>query len=217
MENNLLDELIIIPKPDYITWEEISELLHLGYSQRAKEGLHYSAVDQPVEKTIERVGDGVCLVALLNGKLVGTESYKLIEKSKLNFKKWYYDERFYYLHSLTVHPDFTKQGIGSKIRNTIKQEAIKNNIDSLISDTAIHAKWLIKWYDRQGHKKVGLVSHPTTNYYSVVMRTPIKGKNYSNFYRFIRYNLSLIRCVILRKTNGQLRTIPSLIKKTIMK
>ena len=51
----------------------------MGYSERAEEGLNYSATNQSIEKTIARVGDGVCLVALLMGT-IGTESYNLIKK-----------------------------------------------------------------------------------------------------------------------------------------
>lgn len=209
-----MNDLIIIPKPDSISWEEITALLHLGYAERANEGLQFSAVDQPVEKTIERIGDGVCMVALMDGMLVGTESYKLIERKKLKWNRWYHDEKFYYLHSFTVHPDYKKKGIGLKLKNSIREEAIKNNIQSLIFDTSIHAKWLIDWYCRLGFQKVGYISHLSTNYYSVVMRTPISGKHYSVIYRNIRYGLSILFCKCTLKKNGQFRLLGK-IGKTI--
>lgn len=205
MEKNQYDNLVIIPKPDYISWEDITQLLHLGYSERVNEGLNYSATNQSVQKTIERVGDGVCLVALLNGKLIGTETYNLIRKKNLKWKKWYQDEEYYYLHSLTVHPDYKRKGIGLKIRNYIRDEAIKNKVGSLISDTSEHVKWLISWYERLGHKRVGSVSHPGTNYYSVVMRTPISGKKFSNRYRLFRYYLSFLFWRVISKENGEWR------------
>lgn len=205
MRKEAIDNLIIIPKPCYISWEEITHLLHLGYSERKSEGLTYSAVNQSVKKTLERVGDGVCLVAILEGKLIGTESYKLVKKEDLRRKRWFYDDQYYYLHSLAVHPDYKRQGIGLKIRNVIRDEAIKNNIGSLISDTSEHAKWLISWYDRLGHRKVGYLSHPSTNYYSIMMRTPIAGREYNDMYRLCRYYLSVIFCKMLFKENGDYR------------
>lgn len=207
MEKGWEDSLVIIPKPDYISWEEITKLLHLGYSERADEGLNYSATHQSVEKTIARVGDGVCLVALLDGKLIGTESYNLIKRKNLKLKRWYQDEEYYYLHSLTVHPDYKRKGIGLKIRNYIRDEAIKNGVGSLISDTSVDAKWLISWYDRLGHKKVGYVSHSGTNYYSVVMRTPISGEKYSDSYRKFRLLLSFFFCRVILKQNGEWRLL----------
>lgn len=214
MGNDLTDGLVIIPKPDYISWEEITQLLHLGYSERANEGLNYSATHQSVEKTIARVGDGVCLVALLDGKLIGTESYNLIKKKNLKWKKWYQDEEYFYLHSLTVHPDYKRKGIGLKIRNYIRDEAIKNSVGSLISDTSEDAKWLISWYDRLGHKKVGCVSHLGTNYYSVVMRTPISGKKYSDRYRMFRFYLSYFFCRVISKEDGRWRLMGKIAEKT---
>lgn len=213
MEKYLDENLVIIPKPDFISWQEITQLLHLGYSERADEGLNYSATHQSVEKTIERVGNGVCLVALLNGKLIGTETYNLIEKKKLKWKRWYQDEEYYYLHSLTVHPDYKRKGIGLKIRNYIRDEAIKNKVGSLISDTSEHAKWLIRWYERLGHKKVGCVSHSGTNYYSVVMRTSISGKSYSDSYRIFRFYISCFFCRIISKENGEWRLMGKVAKK----
>lgn len=216
MSKELTDNLVIIPKPDYISWEEITQLLHIGYAERVDEGLHYSATDQSVQKTIERVEDGVCLVALFNGKLVATESYKLVESKNLKRKKWFQDDSYYYLHSLTVHPDFKRKGIGLKIRNVIRDEAIKNNIPSLISDTSEDAKWLIKWYSRLGHKKVGYMSRTSTNYYSVIMRTPIHGKAIPNNYRKFRFFLSFLFCRITTKRNGKLRFIGKTGKKLYM-
>lgn len=207
------DSLEIIPKPEYISWEDITELLHLGYSERAEEGLNYSATNQSVEKTIARVGDGVCLVALLDGKLIGTESYNLIKKKNLKWKRWYQDKEYYYLHSLTVHPDYKRRGIGLKIRNYIRDEAIKKGVGSLISDTSEDAKWLIDWYDRLGHKKVGYVSHSGTNYYSVVMRTPISGKKYSEGYRKFRLFLSFLFIRSILKKNGEWRFIGKVAEK----
>lgn len=213
MSKELTNNLVIIPKPDYVSWEDITRLLHLGYAERIDEGLHYSATDQSVQKTIERVGDGVCLVALLNGRLVATESYKLVESRNLKGKRWFQDDNYYYLHSLTVHPDFKRKGIGLKIRNVIRDEAIKNNIFSLISDTSEHAKWLIKWYSRLGHKKVGYISHQGTNYYSVVMRTSIHGRVIPENYRKFRYFLSFLFCRMTTKRNGELRFIGKTGKK----
>lgn len=205
MEKMLHDDLVIMPKPDSISWEDITQLLHLGYAERATAGLHYAATHQSVQKTIERAGGGVCLVALLNGKLIGTETYNLIEKRNLKWKKWYQDEAYYYLHSLTVHPDYKRMGIGLKIRNYIRDEAIKNSVGSLISDTSEQVKWLIGWYERLGHKRVGYVSHKGTNYYSVVMRTPISGKKYSDGYRLCRFYLSFLFWRVIAKKNGEWR------------
>lgn len=205
MDEKLKDKLVIMPKPEYISWEEITELLHMGYAERADAGMEYVATAQSVETTIKRVGNGVCLVGLIDGKLIATETYNHLKRKDMRFKKWFYDDDFYLLHSLTVHPSYKRQGIGLKIRNYIRDEAVNNNIGSLISDTSEKATWLINWYDRLGHKKVGYTSHRASNYYSVVMRTPIKGKVYNELYRKLRYYISVIFCKTMWRENGEFR------------
>jgi hypothetical protein len=72
-----ISEIIIIPKPENITWEEITDLLHKGYAEHLKNGILYSAAVQDVSKTIERLEEGTCMVVLYKGKLIATETYVL--------------------------------------------------------------------------------------------------------------------------------------------
>ena len=76
-----MNNLIIIPKPNYISYEEITELLHAAYSERKSQGLHFAAAIQTAQQTRKRIDEGVCLVALIDKKLVGTITYKVIIKS----------------------------------------------------------------------------------------------------------------------------------------
>jgi GNAT superfamily N-acetyltransferase len=208
-----ISEIIIIPKPENITWEEITDLLHKGYAEHLKNGILYSAAVQDVSKTIERLEEGTCMVVLYKGKLIATETYVLKRRKHSLIHKWYYDNSYFYLHSLTVHPDYKRRGIGSMLRNRIVEIAKETGVDSIISDTSIKAKWLISWYDRLGHKKVGLVSHKGTNYYSVVMKTPLKNKNVPDWYRLIRYGISYLICKTLYKENGDFRFYPEILER----
>lgn len=202
MSKELTGNLVIIPKPDYISWEEITQLLHVGYAERVEEGLHYSATDQTVQKTIERVGDGVCLVALLNGKLVGTISYRLISTIDNKDKKWFHDDLYLHPKQFAVHPEYKRMGIGKKIWQKLDEIAFENNVGSIITDTSEKAIWLGRWNESAGRLKVGYVSFPSTNYYSIIRRKPIKGKKYDTTYRTVRYQLSKCICRIIRKEDG---------------
>lgn len=99
MIQNKDNEVIVIPKPDYITWEDITELLHLAFEERANQGLLYVAYTQSVETTIKRVDDGICLVALIEKKLVGTATLHINNKGQNNYS---------YLSQLAVLPNFKK-------------------------------------------------------------------------------------------------------------
>jgi GNAT superfamily N-acetyltransferase len=188
MEN----ELIIIPKPDYISWEEITALLHLAHEERAQEGLYYGAYTQTVEKTIRRVGDGVCLVALLDGKLVGTATLQIqSEKGK----------KYAYGSQLAVHPSYKRYGIGSILDK--KRIELCNQVYVLYIDTSEKAKTLINWRIKAGWQKIGFLSHKGTNYYSIKFRLPINGRKYSKFESWIRFYVSVVICKILKKENGE--------------
>ena len=52
--------------------EELTKLLHGAYAHLGSMGLNYTAVDQSVDTTLERIKAGWCLVAAEGDRLVGT-------------------------------------------------------------------------------------------------------------------------------------------------
>lgn len=214
MTNN---DLIIIPKPDYISWEEITILLNRGYKERENEGLIYKAANQSVSETIERgsSNSGVVLVALLKDNLIGTITYRVMQNNE-NIN-WYYDSIYIHFGQLAVDPSIKKKGVGSKLLEKIETIGLENSVDSLIANTSVKAKWLLKWYYRTGFKKVDFISHPSTNYYSIVFRKPLHGKSYPVFYRLFKFYFSKFKCLILRKQTGGLRRPFKILKNSYIK
>src|SRR5690606_24311963 len=99
MQLHLKDQVQIIPKPDEISWQEITHLIHRAFAVRADQGLMYVAVNQDVETTKSRVGDGICLVAVFNGQLIGTGTLTFKEG-----KKWFEGRTHGYMSQLGVDP-----------------------------------------------------------------------------------------------------------------
>src|SRR5690554_4764282 len=164
-------EVKIIPKPENISWEEITELLNIAFQQRVEQGLNYLAATQGVEVTKRRVAGGICLVALINNKLVGTATLHIV-KTENNRKKWFYESSYGYLSQLAVHPKYKSKGIGGKLQKERIRLCYENKVDAILGDTSVHAKDLLEWHRRMGAQKVGYLSHTTTNYYSVQFRKP---------------------------------------------
>lgn len=216
MNGMIDDELIIIQKPEYISWEEITELLHLAFKQRLDQGLEYVAAKQDVETTIKRAADNICLVALINNKLVGTATLQ-IKKVDKNNKKWFYESSYGYLNQLAVHPEYKSKGIGGKLQSEVLRLCYEYKVDAMFVDTSVHAKDLLSWYRRMSAQKVEYLSHPTTNYYSVRFRTPIMGKKFRDEYVSFRYLLSELRCKSIKTKNGQLTLIGRVTKLLISK
>jgi len=203
------DDVTIIPKPENISWESITDLLHLSFRERANEGLIYGAFNQQVEKTKKRVEDGICLVALLNGELIGTGTVKFYQKK---------GKRFGHLSQVAVHPDYKKHGIGTRLREYRVDLCRKQqDIDAVYCDTAEQATPIINWYLKAGWQKVGYLSHLGTNYYSVKFRLPINGRKYSKLEALLRYYFSIIAFKLMKTKHGEWTAIGSMVKKTLRK
>jgi GNAT superfamily N-acetyltransferase len=216
MVNVLQQKLKIIPKPDYITWIEITDLLHAAFSERKEKGLDYLATNQSVETTISRVGDGICLVALLDDNLVGTATLQIRDVQKNN-KKWFYENKYGYLKQLAVHPDYKRKGIGQLLYDERIRLCYEFNVDAVFFDTSTKAKSMHKWHKRMGAQKVEFISHPMTNYYSIRFRTRINGKKFNRIYASIRYNISMLKCILTKDKNGNLRALGKLLKAILDK
>ncbi len=206
------DDLIIIPKPDYISWEEITELLHTAFAKRVNQGMRFRAASQDVQTTIEKVGDGICLVALLDNKLVGTITviYRKVDSKN---KKWYHNNSYCYADQLAVHPAYQKKGIAEKLRAERLKICFEKKVDACILDTSIKAKSLVKLHIDSGFQKVELLSSPHTNYYSVRFRLPIYGKEFSKLYVKLRYYYSFIKCRVLKNKYGKYTMVGKILKK----
>lgn len=186
------DELCLMLKPDSVSWCEITDLLHLAYAEHAVNGIYFSACSQSEERTRERVGKGLCIVALLKGKLVGTATLHLREKVA-------------HLCQFAVHPDYRSYGIGRKLQDYIFNIALINEKEALVCDTSERADRIVCWYLKNGWQKIGMLSYSTTNFYSIYFRKPVCGHRYSFLHAWLRFKISSIYCKLRLKANGEKR------------
>lgn len=204
MEGSDTRDIKIMPKPNFISWEEITELLHAAFSGKAEKGLKYLAAHQDVETTKKRVGDGICLVALVDGELAGTGTVH-IKKVNPAKKKWHNENSYGYLVQLAVHPDFRGLGLGQRLLEERLNICHEHKVDEVVFDTSRHAKRLLSYWKKQGFQFVDLLSHPTTNYYSINVRKPIKGKKYSTAYAAFKFYQSALWCRLQKNKYGAKR------------
>lgn len=196
--------LEIILKPDSVTWEDITDLLHHAFAEHKAEGLHYSACDQSVEVTRQRAENSICLVALLDEKLVGT--------GLVSFEKRH-GKTVGYLSQLGILPKVKGRGIGTKIKITCMEICCQKGVDAIYCNTSAKAESVIRFYTQKGWQKVRLLSFENTNYYSIEFRCPIRGRVYSRAEASVRFFLSSLFCRCLWREDGTLRLLGKMCRK----
>lgn len=209
--NSIENEIIIKPKPESVSWEEITELLHVAYAKNTNKGLEFLAAYQDVDTTIERAKNGICLVALKRDKLIGSISVLFYNKLK-GRKKWYNEDKTAAFAQLAVHPDNMGDGIGNKLFDTSIKICEEKGVNSVIITTSVKATKLLQWYKKKGFSFIEFNSYRSTNYYSVKLKKTIKGKQHNKLYIRLRYYISVIICVLLKNKNGEYKTLGKLAK-----
>ena len=139
--------LEIVPKPASISWEEITDLLHRAFAEHAANGLHYSACDQSVDVTRQRAENAICLVALLDGKLVGTGLISFMQRHGRNIG---------YLSQLGILPEAKGHGIGTKLKEALMNICQQRSVDAIYCNTSEKAREVVKFYSKSGWQEVRL-------------------------------------------------------------
>jgi ribosomal protein S18 acetylase RimI-like enzyme len=201
---------IIVNKPEHVTYEMITDLLHMAYAEWIEKGLLFAATTQSPQETESRIGkDGKCVVVLKDDKLIGTLSFKLCK-----WDKWYVGKNSVIIFMFAIHPDFKRSGVGSRLLMHPEEQA--NNYDSIILDTAASARYLIKFYEKRGYKKVDFISWKNTNYYSIVFwKILTRSNNYSKYHCWQKFQIARVKCIVMFKPNGVERLYITVIKKII--
>lgn len=211
----------IIPRPDSVSLEQLTDLLHDAYAVHLSASLKYGAAVQSVEETAGRLQHATCLVALLNGELVGTISYEFIIEN---------GRRGIYFFMLAVSSAHKGQHIATNLIEVLHQIASAEKVDFIVADTAKDAKWLLRWYcGKLGFHKYTLFRQSGRDYLSVSFRKYLRHKTIhsllcrlhfwaSYIYIYIYENLSFLSAVPIpfertvipcRKERRICRTLPS--------
>jgi GNAT superfamily N-acetyltransferase len=148
--------------------EELTELLHIAYAPLGNSGLNYTAVDQSLSTTIERINAGCCFVATENGRLIGTI---VVEPTSQESAECPYFAKpgVASAHQMAVAPDCQRRGIGSRLLGAAEAWARANGFLELALDTAEPARQLIEMYTRRGYRQVDTTQGQGKSYRSVFM------------------------------------------------
>jgi len=161
--------------------DALTTLLHRAYAPLAAAGMNFTAVDQTVEMTrerVQRVGLGQCFVAEdTQGALVGTITvngpFDANRHGWARATPWFFRSDVAHLHQFAVDPTLQGAGLGARLMLACEQWAQAHGHRAIALDTAQPAAQLRSRYQRAGYRDMAQVQWGGKTYASVIMVKPL--------------------------------------------
>ena len=162
-----MSAVVIRPLRDEDSLEDLTALLHRAYAPLGARALNFTAVDQTVEDTAERIALGTCMVATQEEVIVGTVTVR--GPSDASLCAWYRGPQVAIAQQFAVEPSRQRCGIGARLMAWAEVWARDRGYTELAVDTAEPAAHLVAYYERRGHRRVDDVQWPGKRYRSVIL------------------------------------------------
>ena len=178
-------DIIIIEKPDTVTYEEIHEILYSAHEENRLQGIWMNSARISADTIKERIGEtGKCFLAMDGENIAGTVSV-----SQKSSKRWYKKGTVAILKFLGVVPAYKGKGVATLLMQQVEQYAIEHGLDVIELDTAETNKHAIEVYKKKNYHLVSYFSAPSVKHYSVVMAKWLKQCPYSKNYMKMKYHM----------------------------
>ena len=125
-------EIVIVEKPQSISWETIREILQQAHQAHFDAGIVMGTTKLTAKELEERVGEkGKCYVAMEGDQVVGTASIRFKECCQ-----WYCSGNTAEQTLLAVLPSYQGRHIGTALTKACEEEAVRRNVGTICFDTA---------------------------------------------------------------------------------
>lgn len=183
-----MEKIRVMEKPDWVSWDEIHEVLELSQIVNRKRGFNMINANLSGETLRKKVGDGFCAIVLDGDKVIATQSVVLLDGDK-----WYSKGQKVAHYCLT---GILKKYQGCGIKEMLDDECIKFIIrtapDIIQANTAEDNVVVRKRAYEQGFIDTQCVTFKGTDYYSVWFALWLKKCPFPLWYCRFRYWLSVI-------------------------
>lgn len=194
-------EIIIIQKPEWVSWDNIHQVLYHAHTDNRKKGINMRKPSLPGEDIKREIGeDGVMLVALDGKKAVGTAA--LLVKDR---KTWYNEGKYGYLCFAAVLPEYNGRGIYKRLCEEREALAKKMGLDKLSFDTHHNNTHVIEINKAHGFRCVDIKS--AGDHWNVVMFKWFDGCPYSNIYCTYFFLLSKLKMKVKKIAKRCLKSL----------
>ena len=152
---------------------ELTALLHRAYARLGAMDLNFTAVDQTVAVTAERVARGQCFVAMVGDAMAGTVTvsrpHDPARSDWVAPSPWLVRCDTAHFGQLAVDPRFQGRRIGDALIARCEAWALGEGYARMLLDTAMPAEHLRTRYERLGYRAEDEVQWNGKRYRSVLM------------------------------------------------
>lgn len=156
-----MDEIKVMPKPDWVSWDDIHELLISAHKKNIEKGMAMRIPQLSGSELEKMIGEnGRCFVAMEGEKLVGTTSVRFYKG-----KSWFDKDKLVAHCMLTaILPNY--QGIGIIEELYELRNAFINNMSAemMHGDTAENNIIVLKNAKRMGFRNVAYHAYKSDHY-----------------------------------------------------
>ena len=203
-----MEEIRVMEKPDWISWDEVQECIHNAQQTNKKKGFDMNFGHQTGEELCRNIGDGYCFVVLNeNNKVIGTVSLKIMD---VGF--WWHKGKAGFHCYEAVDPKYRGTDVYIDMHAALTAKEKKLGIKVLYASTAEKNKVVLKASQRFGWKLVQYTAFEGCDYYSVLFAEWKEGCPYSDRTINFMYKLSKIVVRVLYKP-GRINRFTSWMKR----
>ncbi|MCR5074054.1 MAG: GNAT family N-acetyltransferase [Clostridiales bacterium] len=174
----MTNEIVIMEKPSWITYDDIHELLFIAHaSNREEAGFHVMTAEMTGERLEKRIGtDGKTFVALDGERLVGTASYRIIYR-----RFWCLEASFVERTLIAIHPDYQGKHISPLLLQSVFNDVKAKGYKYLLTETAEANTIVRKICTKEGGRHIDFKA-PRSDHYNVEIVQWLDGCPYPKWY-----------------------------------
>ena len=173
----------IIEKPEWVSWEEIHQVLWKAHEQNRQKGIFMLLPTRSAEELQKYVDGGKMFVATDGDRVIGTLALVVKEG-----KQWYNKGRFGYLCLGAVLPDFSGKGIFRLLYDVAEKEALRLRLPVLTRDTNEKNVRMLKISKKEGYHFVAY--RACRDHFNIVRAKWLQTCPFSPWYIKLRFLLS---------------------------
>ena len=185
-----MGEIIVIERPDTVSWEDIRLSLVEAHTTNLRHGLVVRSTMLSADQLRNQVADGKCYVALDGDKLVGVAAVRI-----KSCHSWYCNGKVAHFLLDSVSTSYQGQGIYTLLQKKRYSYVQENDISVVTTNTAANNKRMVRMLPKHGFYRAVMFHAKDTDHFSITWVKWLKCKP-SWFNRLLHYAYSVVRSKI---------------------